>query len=221
MNYNEALRLAWKHDDQAGVAIYTGNLADLLLLCKDWPGAEQLTTQALDLALPIGHLNLIGFNHANLAQALHQQQRGGEALAHAAMGCKRVRLLHARNWDDTQFYQFFLVIDWMMALPPELDVKLSTFMRELEEEKRMEYVSSIERVRSEQKFHEGEQSGEQKGKTEMLSHLLTCLLTRRFGALPPTVEAQIKDAANAQIEAWFDRAVDAPTLDEVFQSFAH
>jgi hypothetical protein len=26
-----------------------------------------------------------------------------------------------------------------------------------------------------------------------------------------------KNAPNAQIEAWFDRAVDAPTLDEVFR----
>jgi hypothetical protein len=135
--------------------------------------------------------------------------------------CKLVRLLHAHKWDATLIRQFFLVIDWMMALPPELAVKLSTFIGELEEEQRMEYISSIERVRTEQKVREGEQRGEQrgeqKGKTEMLSHLLI----RRFGELPPAVLAQIKDAPNAQIEAWFDRAVDAPTLGEVFQGLAH
>ena len=131
--------------------------------------------------------------------------------------CKLVRLLHAHNWDASLIRQFFLVIDWMMALPPELAVKLSTFISELEEEQRMEYISSIERVRTEQKVHEGEQRGEQKGKTEMLRHLLI----RRFGKLPPVVLAQIKDASNAQIEAWFDRAVDAPTLGEVFQGLAH
>lgn len=81
----------------------------------------------------------------------------------------------------------------------------------------MEYISSIERVRSEQKFHEGEQKGEQRGKTEMLIRLLAL----RFGNLPPAVQVKINAAPNTQIEAWFDRAVDAPTLDEVFQGIAH
>lgn len=82
-DYNEALRLARQHDYREGIATITGNLADLLLARKDWPGAEQLATQALDLALALGRLELIGSNHDNLAQALHQQQRSSEALAHA------------------------------------------------------------------------------------------------------------------------------------------
>jgi Domain of unknown function (DUF4351) len=83
----------------------------------------------------------------------------------------------------------------------------------LEKENKMEYVSSIEQVRSEQRFHEGEQGG----KTEMLSRLLT----RRFGVLPPATQAQIKQATIEQIDAWFDRGMDAATLDEVFQGLAH
>ncbi len=113
----------------------------------------------------------------------------------------------------------------MMVLPPELTSKLATFINELEEEQRMEYVSSIERLKLEQTFHEGvnvgeqrgEQQGEQKGKTEMLSRLLT----RRFGDLPAPIQAQIKAASNTQIEAWFDRGMEAQTLDEVFQGLAH
>ncbi len=127
--------------------------------------------------------------------------------------CKLVRLLHAHKWDATLIRQFFLVIDWMMALPPELAVKLSTFIDVLEEGKRMEYISSVERIKLEQKLHEGEQ----KGTTKML----TRLLTRRFGDLPPATQAQIIQATTSQIDTWFDRAMDAPTLDEVFQGFAH
>ncbi len=63
----------------------------------------------------------------------------------------------------------------------------------------------------------GKQQGEQKGKTEMLSRLLT----RRFGDLPAPIQAQIKAASNTQIEAWFDRGMEAQTLDEVFQGLAH
>jgi hypothetical protein len=126
-------------------------------------------------------------------------------------------LLHAHQWDATLIRQFFLVIDWMMALPPELALKLSTFIDALEEGKRMEYISSVERIKLEQKLHEGEQKGLQGGKTELLSRLLT----RRFGSLPPAIQARIQQAAVAQIDDWFDRGMDAQTLDEVFQGFAH
>ena len=81
----------------------------------------------------------------------------------------------------------------------------------------MEYISSIERVRSEQKFREGKQEGEQGGKTELLSRLLT----RRFGVLPPATQALLTQATIEQIDAWFDRGMDAQTLDEVFQGLAH
>jgi Domain of unknown function (DUF4351) len=131
--------------------------------------------------------------------------------------CKLVRLLHAHKWDATLIRQFFLVIDWMMTLPPELAVKLSTFISELEEGKRMEYISSVERIKLEQKRHEGQQEGAQSSRTELLSRLLT----RRFGNLPPATHALITQATIEQIDAWFDRGIDAPTLDEVFQDFAH
>ena len=43
-------------------------------------------------------------------------------------------------------------------------------------------------------------------------------LTKRFGAIPAEVAAQIGTASFAQIEAWFDLAIDAPTLSAVFGS---
>lgn len=72
----------------------------------------------------------------------------------------------------------------------------------------MEYISSIEQVRSEQKFQEG--------KLDMLRRLLA----RRFGDLPPAIQALLQKASGAQIEAWFDRGMEAQTLDEVFQGLA-
>lgn len=42
------------------------------------------------------------------------------------------------------------------------------------------------------------------------------LLSRRFGALLPTRLAQIAAASLGEIEVWFDRAMDAPSLASVF-----
>ncbi|MBF0162340.1 MAG: DUF4351 domain-containing protein [Magnetococcales bacterium] len=57
----------------------------------------------------------------------------------------------------------------------------------------------------------GEQSGEKKGKAE----ILTRLLQRRFGTLPPWVSQKIADADLSTLEAWSLRILDASTLDSL------
>ena len=123
--------------------------------------------------------------------------------------CRLIRLLYERQWAREWIHQFFLVIDWMMALPPALDIKLNSFISDLEEEQKMEYVSSIERVRLAQNAQ------------AIAFNLLSRLLTRRFGNLPATILDHIKSATQAQLEAWFDSAIDAKSIDEVFPDLAH
>ena len=55
--------------------------------------------------------------------------------------------------------------------------------------------------------------GVQKG--EMLS--LQKLLTKRFGSIPTHITAQIANATLQDIELWFDRAIDANQLTDVFE----
>ena len=43
------------------------------------------------------------------------------------------------------------------------------------------------------------------------------LLAKRFGAIPFDITAQIANASLDQIEHWFDKAIDADTLTDVFQ----
>lgn len=117
--------------------------------------------------------------------------------------------MHGRQWESQLIREFFLVIDWMMALPDELELKLEHFVVELEQEQKMEYISSIERIRLARI--------KQEGKLEMLSRLLM----RRFGSLPQAVLARLNAATQGQIEDWFDRGMDAATLDEVFMDRAN
>ena len=62
------------------------------------------------------------------------------------------------------------------------------------------------------------QQGMQKGKLKAEADMLRRLLTRRFGPLSTEVQAQISAASAEQIEAWFDRSVDASDLVQVFAS---
>jgi hypothetical protein len=42
------------------------------------------------------------------------------------------------------------------------------------------------------------------------------VLVKCFGALPSAIREEIDAAATAQIEVWFDAAIDAPDLATVF-----
>lgn len=66
-----------------GMAIYTGNLAELNLDRKDWPTAEILAREALLLAEDLGRQEVIASNGYRLARALVRQGKAAEALPHA------------------------------------------------------------------------------------------------------------------------------------------
>jgi hypothetical protein len=64
---------------------------------------------------------------------------------------------------------------------------------------------------------EGLEKGLAKGlaKGEMLS--LQKLLSKRFGPIPTEITAKISTASLEEIESWFDRAIDASQLSDVFE----
>ena len=63
---------------------------------------------------------------------------------------------------------------------------------------------------------EGRQEGRQEGMHQGESMALQKLLVRRFGTLPPQSVQAIAAASLSDIEIWFDRAIDAPSLESVF-----
>lgn len=63
---------------------------------------------------------------------------------------------------------------------------------------------------------EGEARGEVRGEARGEARLLRKQLIRRFGALPGWAELRLIDAEPAQLEAWGERVLEAPSLDEVF-----
>jgi tetratricopeptide (TPR) repeat protein len=82
-NLGEALRVAYRISDSEGVALYTGNLADLALDREDWPDAAALARQALTSSEKVGRQELIGLDCRRLAQALVRQGMAAEALSYA------------------------------------------------------------------------------------------------------------------------------------------
>lgn len=71
-----------------------------------------------------------------------------------------------------------------------------------------------------QGLEKGKLEGKLEGKFEEAVNTLNRLLTKRFGSLPKEVMDQVGAASLEQVEAWFDRAIDAARLEDVFRGGA-
>ena len=84
-HFCEALRAARAVGSPEGVALLTGNLAELSLDRKNWPAAETLAREALRLAEAVHRQELIAEDNRRLAQALVRQGKVAEALPQAKL----------------------------------------------------------------------------------------------------------------------------------------
>lgn len=137
------------------------------------------------------------------SQLLTQQTKGDHVKRHR-LKWFLARELYTRKWEKQRIVDLFNIIDWMMQIPPVLQARLMRDVAKLERKKGMTYMSSFERA------------GLERGRREALSELVGKLLAKRFGVLPSAVKDQLKKATPAQLEAWGELVVDAPTLDSVF-----
>jgi len=81
--YREALRVARAVRYVEGIAIYTGNLAELAQQEQNWPKADALARECLSLAEKVGRQELIAWICASLAETLVRQGKSAEGLTHA------------------------------------------------------------------------------------------------------------------------------------------
>ena len=123
-----------------------------------------------------------------------------------------VRLLYQRQWDKQRVIDLFGVIDWMMRLPEELDQQLWQEIEIFEENEKMQYVTSIERIG----IAKGRQEGRQEGLLEGEAEMLGLMLKHRFGELSDAVVNRLRHANEDQLKQWLISAISAPNLDTVF-----
>ncbi|MBF0185953.1 MAG: DUF4351 domain-containing protein [Magnetococcales bacterium] len=129
---------------------------------------------------------------------------------------KLIRSLYQRGYDRQKVIDLFRFIDWVLHLPREADERLMAEIVALEEDKKMPYISSVERIGEERGVLRGIQIGEQRGKQEGEASVLLRQVQRRFGQVSDDLKAMVISADLSQLEAWTDRILDAKTLDDVF-----
>ena len=102
------------------------------------------------------------------------------------------RRLYQQGYQRQDVINLFRFIDWLMSLPKNLEQEFWREIRQWEEETRMPYITSVERLGIEQGIEQGMQ---REG-----ANLVLRLLNRRFGQVTTSVEKQIRQLSVKQLE---------------------
>jgi hypothetical protein len=115
-----------------------------------------------------------------------------------------VRRLYDLGFERQDILELFRFIDWLLALPEELQRAFWTDLQTWEEERRMPYITSVERF--------GREAGLQQGHLEMARTAVLDALEIRFGEVQPAVRAAIEALDDAErLRDLHKRAITIPS----------
>jgi tetrahydromethanopterin S-methyltransferase subunit G len=121
--------------------------------------------------------------------------------------------LYAKRWEKQDLFALFKFIDWVIALPQELELEYTQTIEKIEEEFKMTYVSTAERVG----LRKGEEVGIEKGKVLGESEMLVYQLSFKFQTVPQKYLDKIKNAHADALMAWARKLLFAPKIEDVFE----
>jgi hypothetical protein len=125
--------------------------------------------------------------------------------ARRQLGKRRlVRALYERDWSAQQVRELFRLVDWILALPAELEEQFRQDLYAYEKERHMPYLSSIERLARDEGLREG------------LLEAITLDLDTKFGRASRKLLPKIRAITEIEALRKLLRAIKtAKALDEV------
>lgn len=128
------------------------------------------------------------------------------------------KLMYKRGYNRQIIIDLFRFIDWIMTLPDELGKQFLEEMTRFEEEKKMPYVTSVERIGIEKGLLQGRQEGRQEGRQAGLRESILRVLEVRFGPVSSRVRLLLEQVADVdKLLKLNERAVLTPTLADFEQ----
>ena len=121
-----------------------------------------------------------------------------------------VKGLYDRGLNAEQVRELFRLLDWMIELPGELEQQFHDEMAQFEEERRMPYVTSIERVALERGRKEGVEAG--------LVKAIGLLLGKKFGTAGKRLLPKVRELHDVErLDALILALDSVQTIEEVKQ----
>ncbi|NOQ35867.1 MAG: hypothetical protein GQ569_08225 [Methylococcaceae bacterium] len=133
-----------------------------------------------------------------------------------------IRLLYRRGYQRQQILDLLRFIDWMILLPKELELQLRYEITRIEEEEKMAYVTSFERLAKEEGEAlgetKGEIRGEIRGEIKGEAQTLLKLFKLKFGSISQSIEDKVNNAEKAQLDQWVEKILTADSIESLFSS---
>lgn len=130
------------------------------------------------------------------------------------------RKLYEHGWSKQDVLNLYHFIDWVILLPKELEQPYQQAIETIEENKKMRYVTTAERLGIEKGmakgFEQGIQQGMQQGLQKGEQTLLLRQLKLKFSMIPKNYLTRIKQADTKLLLKWGERILEAKNLEEIF-----
>jgi hypothetical protein len=131
-----------------------------------------------------------------------------DARERLAWKVKLVRELYTRGYEREDVLELFRFLDWLLVLPEEMTKSFHQRIEELEQESKMKYVTSIERL--------GRKEGRQEGRQEALREIVLAQFEEKFGPPDVPIRRRVEEASREEILSWAKKILTASSQDEVF-----
>ena len=114
-----------------------------------------------------------------------------------------VRQLYESGYNQDKVLNLFRFLDWLLKLPKGLEAEFWQELSTYEEERKMPYVTSVEKI--------GIEKGIEKGERSIVSHLLK----HKLGALPDRTITEIDVLSARQIKVLSEALLDFSTIADL------
>jgi hypothetical protein len=139
-----------------------------------------------------------------------------------AMKFALTKRLYTKKYPKETIKKLFLFLDWLIALPKELENSYLDEVIQLNEESKMPYIHSAERRGMERGMEQGLLQGLQQGIEQGFHNgeasVLKMQLRQKFGALNQEIQTLIDNADSNQLLEWASKILIATTIEQVFEN---
>lgn len=123
--------------------------------------------------------------------------------------------LYESGYNETDVLNLFGFIDWILGLPKPLEFEFWRELQAYEEERKVPYITSVERIGYDRGEADGYDRGEADGKTEQARVLLARWSTQRFGSINDRTLNRINALSLEQLDSLSEVLLGFSSIDDL------
>jgi hypothetical protein len=126
-----------------------------------------------------------------------------------------IRSLHESGYNKTDVLNLFNFVDWVLGLPRALEIEFWRELQAYEEERKVPYITSVERIGYDRGLQDGEERGEEKGAQRQARSLLLKQLAHKVGSVPDSSLDRINTLTIDQLELLGEALLDFGSIEDL------